>query len=160
MTRDEKIARAHELRAQGVYISAIAEELGVAKSTICRWTTPGSNERSIEGHRRWKRENPDKMRASWFTTCPSCGQRMTHQAKLCASCRDKIRSEGPAHKWNLILDLWNEGKTFPQLMKITGFSKGHLSTEMSRMREAGVPLAYRYEPRGHGHAAARRRRAA
>lgn len=159
MTREEKVARALELRARGVYISVIAQELGVAKSTVCRWTTPGSNEVSIEGHRRWKAENPDKMRASWFTTCPSCGQKMTRKAQRCRDCRTAIEAQGPALKWNLILDLWNEGKTFPQIMEITGFSKGHLSAEMTRMREAGVPLVYRYEPRGVTNAAARMRRA-
>lgn len=159
MTREEKIARAHELRAEGVYVSAIAEELGVAKSTVVRWTTPGSNEVSIEGHRRWKAENPDRMRASWYVPCPSCGKPMTRKADRCRDCRIAIEAEGPAHKWNTILDLWNEGKTFPQIMEIMGVSRGHLGAEMSRMRDAGVPLAYRYEPRSSGNAAARMRRA-
>lgn len=158
MTREEKVARAHELRAQGLYVSDIAQELGVAKSTVVRWTTPGSNEVSIEGHRRWKAEHPDRMRASWYQSCPSCGKQMTRKAERCRDCRIAIEAQGPALKWNTILDLWNEGKTFRQVMEAMGFSKGHLSAEMSRMRDAGVPLAYRYEPRGTGNAAARMRR--
>lgn len=67
MTRDEKIAKARELRGHPFppTIGMIAEQLGVSKTTIVRWTNPAYDKRSREMVRKRHRERTG--------VCVDCG---------------------------------------------------------------------------------------
>src|SRR4051812_39095340 len=65
MTREEKIARARVLRDRGRTYKEIAEDIGMALSTVAEWFVPQNNERK----RRWEKEHR--------ATCPDCGGPMS-----------------------------------------------------------------------------------
>jgi DNA-binding CsgD family transcriptional regulator len=54
MTRDEKIANAHQLRKSGKTYPAIAAELGVSKKTVRRWLNPDEADRDRASSRAMK----------------------------------------------------------------------------------------------------------
>lgn len=68
--------QAREMRAAGRPVAEIAAAVGVAKSTVCRWTTPSSHAAMMA----WNEANRDKRRAadvrrarSHRSTCETCG---------------------------------------------------------------------------------------
>lgn len=77
MTRDEKIARAGELRAQGWAYKRIAADLGIAYNTAYRWLNPDYAELQRLISRDWKARHSQArsavdMRRSRDVRCVYC----------------------------------------------------------------------------------------
>jgi transposase len=86
MTRDEKVAEACRMRAEGVVLGDIAERFGVSKSTVSRWTGDGVAERD----RAACRANKLRYRGS----CVDCdgetvGDAPGHAPERCVPCHNK-----------------------------------------------------------------------
>jgi DNA-binding CsgD family transcriptional regulator len=91
MTRDEKLAKARQLREGGTTYPAIAAELGVAKKTVRRWLNPHEAEADRAVARRMKKRYRGK--------CESCGSPTNgcegpgKASRLCGPCSRRRRHE-------------------------------------------------------------------
>jgi DNA-binding CsgD family transcriptional regulator len=91
MTRDEKIAKARQLRKTGKTYPAIAAELGVSKKTIRRWLNPAEAERD--------RVSARAMKEKYRGECEICGSPTNGcggpgtAAKLCAACSSQRKHD-------------------------------------------------------------------
>jgi AraC-like DNA-binding protein len=117
MTRDEKIARAIELRARGAAWTQrrIADELGVSQQTVCRWFNAEYAERCLQSGRAYKDAHRAELLAAdmrrYYQTqcihcsqvtgtiddvgdpcCPACKRRLANHpaSALCAACGDPM----------------------------------------------------------------------
>lgn len=74
--------RARELRAQGMLVKAIADEIGVPKPTVIRWCNPELEAR--------ERSNARERNFSQGKTCALCKKNKTsNHSTLCRSCYRK-----------------------------------------------------------------------
>lgn len=67
-----------QLRANGMLIREIVEQVGVPKSTVTRWCNP-----------QFEKKDRAKARQRKFSKrrkCPQCGKRMNNTANLCITC--------------------------------------------------------------------------
>lgn len=55
-----RVARAVELRSQGLSLRAIAAELGVSASTVSNCINPKADEKHKKNTRRWRERNPER----------------------------------------------------------------------------------------------------
>lgn len=89
--REEKVAKAVELREAGWTNVEIGRHLGVHKNTVSRWFHPGisrrSNAKRSQAKRRWDRETAGP--------CPECGGvRSSSRTRSCARCeRERVKRE-------------------------------------------------------------------
>lgn len=149
-TRDEKIAQARRMRAEGRVLREIAEHFGVGVTTAPRWTDPEQDAAGRAAARAWKAANRERTRAydheygdTHRGTCVRCGQpRGAGQMGpgVCQPCRSKARHL----RCLLICEWWAQGKQIPDICAELGWSSGHLQGEMDRMRADGYDLPYRY----------------
>ena len=156
MTRDEQITEATRLRAEGLPFRQIAERIGVATTTAVRWLNPDYAERSRAISRAWKDRNREANRArdnvrnrDLRGTCGRCDGPMgiaCPEDGTCTSCRSALRHERCLH----IVEMWAEGKTYPQICAELGWTKGTLAVEFDRMRGQGYDLPYRYHGQRNG----------
>lgn len=147
MTREEKIAKAQRLRDKGLKLREIAEVMGLSgPRTAWRLVNP-------ERDREQNRARNDKKRA-WEAAqprgvCQDCGAetglaafRGTKRCFVCHVFSEAERVEVRAHK---IEEWWSEGLTLLEIADKLGWSKGHVSMEMHRLREQGYELPYRHQ---------------
>jgi hypothetical protein len=95
MTRSEKIAKASELRRQGLTYDSIGKRFGVSGTAVYRWLNPdwareqdrkdAANPERKRGKRQWEKDN----RAE----CPQCGGQLqagsrcpSRRSTVCAQC--------------------------------------------------------------------------
>lgn len=109
-----------------------------------------SRERAVS--QRWKAEHREENRArdreyvrrlDVRGTCTSCGDPMGIGYDVdgtCSACQTAAKEE----KWAELERLWAAGTKFIDVAAAMGWTKGHLSGEFARMREAGRDLPYRY----------------
>jgi transposase len=152
MTRDEKIAKARELRDQGLTHRAIGDRLGVTHSCVTKWLNPNLA-------REWARRQEAKpstaaRKRAWDrahrATCPRCGG-LRGQATaipsradgLCVNCDNAARAAEADVTARKVVALWADGKKFSEICAAMGWSKGTLSAMMDRYRKAGYDLPYR-----------------
>lgn len=130
MTRDEKIARAVELRGQDVRLGEIAIYLGVGRTTIRRWTDPDY----ADWDRKWRRERGT-------ASCPNCGATYwTHNA-ACAGCRNATSEV----RRTLVEGMWADGWVRSEINAVLGLSSksGFIFV---RRAQAGWDLPHRRSP--------------
>lgn len=172
MTREQKIAKARELRAQNVTYSEIGERLGVSSATAWRWLTERTaraiiscrvcGEDFTQTHGKQKycsgdcRHEAGRLRRRRCAqtigraACQDCGTALGEGSawkgrKRCVTCfeaRDAERVDARARK---IVAWWAAGRTLAQIRDSLDWSPERLSVEFHRLRELGYDLPYRYK---------------
>lgn len=150
MTREQKIRRAQELRAEGWTYQRIGAELGVTHGCAYKWLHPEKARAwyTAENHspgrqaqkNAWERDN-------YLSDCPDCGATISRKSGRCRGC-DKARrareSYGPR-----LEELWAEGRTLPEIAAELGTTVKTLGVTMYRLRrQGGYDLPYRYAVSG------------
>jgi transposase len=148
MTREQKIAKARALLAAGRTFGDVAAAIGVSKRTVRRWLVPGEAERDRQRARAWKARNRSHLRdynlrydAEHGPPCSQCGQRRNSRRRgpLCEGCI----KDGIDHRARQIEQWWAEGLKLKEIAERLGWSVGHVSMEMDRLRAKGYALPYR-----------------
>jgi hypothetical protein len=117
---------------------------------------PGNREKDRAISRAWKTAHREEnrradrermMRPEYRGTCEVCGGPMGSGSakkgrKSCQACWDA----GIELKRELLVELWADGLTHGQIGAAFGWTKGHLSAEISRCRELGYALPHRRTP--------------
>lgn len=145
-TREEKIAEARELRAQGLTHREIGERFGVTGGCVTKWLNPRAREwaRKTNAAARTKKREWERawMRsAAGRGTCVECGEpRGVGTAKkgdgLCVSCiakRVQRRREEIARRWDA-------GESARQIAAALSTTRGTIAEEIRRMRAGGWEL--------------------
>jgi len=120
----------------------IAERMGKPRSTVQAAVTD-LNARRRAAKRAWEREH-------YKGTCERCGgpTGKRHRERLCWSCWVEQEQERVRLRAEQIVAWWAEGLTLREIGERLGWSKGHLSMEMHRLRGKGYDLPYRYRRPG------------
>lgn len=150
MTREQKVAEAKRLRSEGLIYREIGERLGVSLTVVYRWLNPISAEKRRISDRAYRERNRAKRRAydrqykrTHKAECPQCGGKMdrstARRGGLCLPCHeDRVDSRArQIERW------WGEGLKLKEIAAKLGWSEGHLSVEMHKLREKGYDLPYR-----------------
>ena len=148
MTRAEHVARAQELRAQGLLIREIAERFDVALSTAHSWLSDpdGSKLRA--------------RKASYSTPCPECGKPASgsegrRPGHLCRDCGPaaglqrigEIQHAAAEPRYRLIEQRWQDGQTLKQIADELGSTKNSINRTICALRKRdGYSLPYRRTP--------------
>ena len=147
MTRDEKMAKAVEMRGQGVILDEIAAHLGVSRTTIVRWTNPAYAEHQRSLSLAWKDRNRERNRARdreyverIKVPCPRCGEKHSPDHSVCQACR----SAASAARRELAQRLWAEGNTLLEIAEALGSTRASIGAEISRWRQEGYDFPHRY----------------
>ena len=136
MSPPEWHAEAKRLRAEGLMLKEIGERLGKPVSTVHAAVTEESARRRAY-KRTWGREHPG--------TCDRCdGPTGRRRVRLCWPC-ERARRAGPVHaRAERIVAWWAEGRTLTEIAAQLGWTRGHLATEIHRLRAKGYDLPFRY----------------
>lgn len=168
MTREQKIERTRELRAEGLTYREIGERLGlttriaryyakVAKVYDRKCATCGEPFEPEHGKeltcspecwrvaedarkRAWDRAHPKAHK----TECPQCGGEMeratARRSGICQACHeDEVdRRARQIERW------WAEGLLLKEIASRLGWSLGHIAQEFDRLRAKGYNLPHRY----------------
>lgn len=153
MNREQKIARAKELRAEGMTYGKIAAKVGSSYATVYRWLNPDYIEKQRQASREWKARNKkhcakyDKeYKESHRGECSQCGGEMDryYDGGVCSSCRfdNRDRRARKIERW------WAEGLSIREIADRLAWSEGSLSREMGHLRRMDYDLPYRYRVKG------------
>jgi transposase len=126
MTRDQKIAKARELREEGLSYEKIKAELGVGGSTLNEWLNA-----DVKANRVSRR----------MSAVCSCGNAMTPESTFCRGCR----SEDAEQRRRQIEAWWAEGLAMPGIADRLGVTVGCLARDIDELRAKGYNLPYRYK---------------
>lgn len=152
VTRNEKIERAKQLRADGLPYREIGERLGVHLHTAFRWLNPDYEEAQRQVARGYKDRNREAMRVygreyrrTHKGKCSSCGGEMErqHDGGVCLACREEEvhRRAEMLERW------WAEGLTLKEIASKLGLTVNHVGSELNRLRKKGYNLPYRRKQR-------------
>jgi transposase len=149
LTREQKIARARELREQGWSYAAIARQLGVSESTPRTWCNPEwakeqarkSNAKRGPAKRAWENEH-DRG------TCATCGEPTVASAsrknvRLCRDCWTEAEHREQTLRRERIAALWCEGQTLTEIAAALDSTPASIGVTLAHMREDGWDLPYR-----------------
>ncbi len=138
MSPPEWHAEAKRLRAEGLMLKEITERLGRPRSTVHAAVTE-ENVRRRAYKRVWDREH-------YRGTCERCGglTGKRHRERLCRPCWVEQEREPVHARAERIVAWWAEGLALAEIRERLGWSKGHLSMEMHRLRAKGYDLPFRY----------------
>jgi DNA-binding CsgD family transcriptional regulator len=140
MTPPEWHAQAKRLRAEGLTYREIGEHLMRPRSTV-EAAVSESNARRRAYKRTWDREHPE--------TCRRCGglKGPGHRERLCRPCWLTQEQERMQPRAERIVAWWAEGRTLAEIGAHLGWSKGHVTNHLHRLRAKGYDLPYRRVPR-------------
>lgn len=133
MTRDEKIARARELRAEGLTIREIAVRVELPRASV------HDALRGIEHVR--------ARRIARSPECPRCGRPMTgfkpgRPTRLCGHC---VQAAVDARVQRFVA-LWAERKTLREISIEIGWTYETTCVALDYYRKRGHDLPYRHSP--------------
>lgn len=154
MTREEKVARARQLRDEGLTYAQIGTRLGVTTTTAFRRANPDADERSRLSSLDWKARNREHVRAQNREyarrrentgTCSRCGGprgALAQRRAAVGTCRTCLEAE-----WEItneqIVRWWADGLTGEEIAARLGWKLGALRVHMHRMRARGYDLPKR-----------------
>jgi transposase len=151
LSREQKIAKAQQLRREGHRLREIAEAFGIDTSTVWKWLNPErtSEMRAKDNSRPGRRERERELVLEKRRNCPSCGNPMgvwsaRNGATRCHPCYSAERLARTAERGHQIEGWWAEGLTQKQIAERLGWTVGHLCMEFHRLRSKGFDLPYRY----------------
>lgn len=150
MSREQNIAKAKELRSEGLTYRAIAEHLGIEASTAYKWLNPkwakAQARRNNARRSQAKREHERNNRSS----CPDCGSPMgmgsgspSHRPDRCVACARIDQARGQAERDARITRLWKGGYTLRQIANDLESTANAIGTAIARIRKEGGDLPYR-----------------
>lgn len=142
MTREEKIAEARRLKAEGLSDAAIARRFGVTRSCVFKWLNPA---RAKEYGRRDNARPERKARKLAIQnevggSCPDCGGPLTKQAiwprvTRCRDCYHAACREAHRERDEQIVKWWNDdGLSLREIAERLGWSVNHVQQEIWRLR--------------------------
>ena len=152
MTREQKIAKAVELRAEGRGLREIAEEFGVTTGCIFKWVNP--DRAKAYGRRDSARPERRVAKRAWEknhrATCSECGGSMGVGSALssgerntartasdvCAECNSRRRAERCVE----MMRLRHEGLLTIEIGQRLGVPAATVATEMTRLRALGFDI--------------------
>lgn len=147
MTREEKIAKARQLRDEGKTYREIGEFFGGTNSMGYRLINPEKAREQNARRSTYKREHERIHRAK----CPRCGGRMgmgsvspSKRAKLCQSCARQMEEAKRDARNQEIISLWNQGYSLAEIAERLDSTPGSISVSIARLRKAGYSLNYRH----------------
>ena len=146
----ENRAEALRLRNKGWTYLQIGQRFGPDRSIDAQKSIGRrllNYEQALVEAREWKARNHDHCLASnrryryeHRGVCAECNGRMCQDEDgVCLDCRVL----GKEANYRAIELMWEDGLTFPQIMEALGWTKGHVSVVMDRMRKEGWNLPYR-----------------
>lgn len=152
--KDPRHARARKMRASGMRLARIAEQFGVAPSTVGRWTDPATAEASRAASNEWKARHPEWVtayrrdrlaRLAAARQCDGCGGPVSHTAhySTCAACL----AAAAARRRAITEEMWRAGATVAEIAARIGSTPGSVYVRIAHMRAAGRPLPYRHRRR-------------
>lgn len=120
--------RARSLRARGLTQRAIADTLGVSRTTVARWLSPAYAERD----RRRSREAKRRRRAP----CERCAQLLSYDRDdgICRACRRR----DAADRHERVTHLYRDGASAPQIARLVGLAPGYVRTLLGELAHAGA----------------------
>jgi DNA-binding CsgD family transcriptional regulator len=128
---------AKRLRAEGLMLKEIGARLGRPVQTVHAAVTE-ENARRRAYKEAWRREH-------YRGTCERCGgPTERRRVRLCRPCWVAQEKERVHPRAEQIVAWWAEGRTLAEIGERLGWSKGHLSMEMHRLRAKGYDLPFRY----------------
>jgi hypothetical protein len=137
------VARAVNLRSQGLLYREIARELHISKTTAIRLCDPGYAERHRANARAWKDAHREQNRArdrqyqqDIKDPCPHCGTAKSPEWAQCSSCREAAI----AVRRTLAEGMWADGWLTREITEALGMDHGQLAP----MRAHGWDLPHRY----------------
>lgn len=139
--------RAIAMRAEGHTYPAIAEELGVSRSTVRRWCDPSAAEDDRAQSANWKRRNRhhvaayDQAYEHPESACRACGA-TGHDKRRSGLCQ-RCLSERTGARRRAIADMWNAGATGAEIAHLLNTTPGAIAHAIHKMRRAGWDLPYR-----------------
>lgn len=142
MTREEKVAEALRLHAEGLNDREIGERLGVGASAVWKWRHPerarraarASNAKRQAAKNAWSRENER-------APCKGgCGKLTWHRTNsgYCRACHPD--REARRERARLIEQWWAEGVRHREIARRLGWTPNQMSVEMARLRREGYDL--------------------
>lgn len=154
LTREQKIAKARKLQAQGLSLREIARRMGYKSRSpvhrllnpeVVREQTRRANIKRAPAKRAWERQQDRPA-------CPSCGgpRGIGSRRKspgLCRKCRIEKESERVLQRAGWIVVWWAQGLTVAEIAREIGWSPGHTAQEIHRLRGEGFDLPYRQPPK-------------
>lgn len=153
MTREQKVAEARELRAEGLTYAEAGRRLGVSYTTVWAWLNP-ERKRAI---RRRAEATPRRKAAkrAWENEhdrrpCGRCGQPRgagAHRAAksdLCGDCRRADQAAAARARRERIAAMWNDGWLIRAIADALDSTPGSIHVEIAAMRADGWHLPYRY----------------
>lgn len=145
MTRAEKVARAQELRAEGLSYRVVGDRLGVTGGAIWKWLHPEAtreinrrnNTSQAERKRAWERDPANKV------PCPKCGGPTGHtrgqgDAHQCRTCLDAEVAEFR----QAIIDGYRAGVPAWRIAEQIGRPENTVKSEAHRLRLKGIDLPH------------------
>lgn len=138
---DVQRQHARALRKKGMSVRAIAREMGVAPSSVQRWTSEHTAKREREraaAANQARAAAGQKVRRT-MASCPICGGPMKTTAARCAKCR----ANELAARDEQIVELWNQGATIPVIAEAVSLSEGGVKRVMRDLRARGSVTARR-----------------
>jgi len=143
LSREQNIAKARELREQGLVLREIGERLGVHQVTVWQWLNPGKTRdkqrkdaaKRGPAKRQWERDN----RAG----CPQCGSEMGQGSRSpskrfdrCAACRrTNARS-----RWGRLISLREQGLTNREIASATGTTAAAVASTLYTAGQHGFEV--------------------
>jgi hypothetical protein len=144
-TREQKVAVAQRLRAQGLTMREVGELLGASPWTVGDWLNDPDGSRT--------RARKERYRG----TCIDCGGPTTgglgrgpNAPLRCRRCSGKAIADRTRQRaqdrFELIARLWAQGKTSREIEAVVGGWTHTPGGLISSMRSRGYDLPYRYNP--------------
>jgi transposase len=138
----DQIAR---LRAAGKSVSEIAAELGVSATTVYRWADPAYRARQNASQRRWKRRNPERVRAGRESylgrvapRCSRCGEPLGSPSSrrdpvVCGGCLEQATAE----RRRRVKELSVRGLSPPAIAARLALPSSIVASDLHRLRRRG-----------------------
>jgi orotate phosphoribosyltransferase-like protein len=136
MLDQAKVLQAKQLRDDGLTYQAIADTLGVGKTTVAYWISDGVAERAQAYTRQWKLEHRVK--------CADCEERVERPATRCMTCRiahdAKVAEEAFLARVDAIAALRAEGLGNAEIAARLNYSKQYVANTISLARGRGIDV--------------------
>jgi transposase len=138
----DQIAR---LRAAGKSVSEIAAELGVSATTVYRWADPAYRARQNASQRRWKRRNPERVRAGRESylgrvapRCSRCGEPLGSPSSrrdpvVCGGCLE----QATAARRRRVKELSRRGLSPAAIAARLALPRWIVASDLHRLRRRG-----------------------
>lgn len=145
MTKEQKVKKAQQLRAQGLTHREIGERMGVTHSAVVKWLNPDAtreyNRRDLERPGRHDAKLAEGRKPGGV--CRLCGGPISCNSVRGGHTRcQECRQAEAERKREQIIEGYRAGLTAWQISEQTGIPHHSVTVEACRLRSQGVDLAH------------------